>query len=116
MRAIKMVPSYLLSSSYAPYGLLEADKPSLPEVFHIDDLLDFSCDDIGGPIVGGELQHSSVTSVETSSCVDTSISSGKEVAKKELLSLDDIGPKTDLCVPVCLSKLERNVFLCQHCD
>jgi hypothetical protein len=72
-------------------------------VFHIDDLLDFSCDDIGGPIVGGELQISGVTVGSCANAGETSILSVKE-GKKELLqsSLEDIEVKTDLCVPVRL--------------
>ena len=98
-----MVSSYLLAGSYGPYGLLEVDKPSLPEVFHIDDLLDFSCDDIGGPIVGGELQLSGVTVESSVNVGEASISSGKE-PKSELLqsALEDTEAKTDLCVPVSL--------------
>lgn len=96
-----MVASYLLAGSYGPFGLLEADKPALPEVFHIDDLLDFSCEDIGGPIVGG------LSGASVESCVNAgerSISSSLE-AKSELQEapIEDVEVKTDLCVPVSLN-------------
>jgi hypothetical protein len=77
------------------YGVLEAEK--LPEVFHIEDVLDFSCEDIGGPIDAGDLQLSGVTE---ESCGEGSITSLMEV-KSELLepSLEDFEVHTDLCVP-----------------
>lgn len=95
-----MVAPYILAGSFA-----EVEKPALPEVFHIDDLLDFSCEDIGGPIVGGELQLSGLTTVESSvNGGEASQSSSVEV-KSELVepaALEDIEVKTDLCVPVSL--------------
>ncbi|KAG0585161.1 hypothetical protein KC19_3G262900 [Ceratodon purpureus] len=92
-----MASSFLVA---APYGLLEVDKMAVPEAFHIDDLLDFSCEDIGGPIVGGELELSGVTVESCVSAGETSISSSLEV-RSELLetALDDIEVKADLCVP-----------------
>lgn len=91
-----MVAPYILAGSFA-----EVEKPALPEVFHIDDLLDFSCEDIGGPIVGGELQLSGVTVESSVNGGEASISSSMEV-KSELVepaALEDIEVKTDLCVP-----------------
>lgn len=100
--AAKMVAPYVLAGSY---GILlpEVDKPALPEVFHIDDLLDFSCEEIGGPIVGGEMQLSGVTDESSANGSETSISSSVEV-KSELVdtSLGGMEVKTDLCVPVSL--------------
>lgn len=94
-----MTASCVLGGSYGPFGV---EKSSLPEVFHIeDDFIDFSCEDIGGPIVG-ELQLSGVT--EDSNVGERSITSLIE-AKNELLAppaLEDFGVHTDLCVPVSL--------------
>lgn len=92
-----MVGMYILAGSFA-----EVEKPALPEVFHIDDLLDFSCEDIGGPIVGGELQLSGLTVENSVNGGEASQSSSMEV-KSELVepaALEDIEVKTDLCVPV----------------
>lgn len=94
-----MVSPYALPGAYG-LPLPEVEKSALPEVFHIDDLLDFSCEDIGGPIVG-ELQLSGVTvanSNNSASGGETSISS----------SAEDTAPvetevKADLCVPVSLN-------------
>lgn len=104
-----MAASYLLAG---PYGLPELDKPSVAEAFHIDDLLDFSCEDIGGPIVGGELELSGVTVESCVSAGEASISSSME-ARSELLenALDDIQVKTDLCVPVSLNSKEPFVHV-----
>jgi len=99
-----MAASCVLAGSYSPYGLVEAEKSSLPEVFHIENLLDFSCEDIGGPIVGGELQLSGVTEESSGNAGERSISSSMEV-KDELLepALEDFELQTDLCVPVSLN-------------
>lgn len=94
-----MPASCVLGGSYGSYGV---EKSSLPEVFHIEDVLDFSCEDIGGPIVG-ELQLSGVT--EDSNVGDRSISM-LMTAKNELLAppaLEDFEVHTDLCVPVSLN-------------
>lgn len=98
MKITKMTASCVLGGSYGPFGV---EKSSLPEVFHIEDVLDFSCEDIGGPIVG-ELQLSGVT--KDSNAGERSISSLME-AKNELLAppaLADFEVHTDLCVPVSL--------------
>lgn len=96
-----MVPPHTLPGSY---GLLpEMEKPALPEVFHIDDLLNFSCEDIGGSVVGGELQVSGAMNESSVNGGETSISSSVEV-ESDLVgpALRDIEVKTDLCVPVSL--------------
>lgn len=49
----KMVFLYIFFGFYG--FLLEMEKFVLLEVFYIDDLLNFSCEDIGGFVVGGEL-------------------------------------------------------------
>lgn len=93
-----MVPPHTLPGSY---GLLpEMEKPALPEVFHIDDLLNFSCEDIGGSVVGGELQVSGAMNESSVNGGETSISSSVEV-ESDLVgpALRDIEVKTDLCVP-----------------
>lgn len=95
-----MAASCILGDSY---GVLEADN--FPEVFQIEDVLDFSCEDIGGPIDAGDLQLSGVTE---ESCGEGSISSLMEV-KSELLepTLEDFEVHTDLCVPVSLLRLSE---------
>lgn len=97
-----MVSAYVLAGGFASYGHPEVDKPTLPEVFHIDDLLDFSCDDIGGPIVGGHLQLSGVTIESSMNAGETSISSSPLELKSELIenAVQDMEVKADLCVPV----------------
>jgi hypothetical protein len=86
------------------YGVLEAEKASLPEVFHIEDLLDFSCEDIGGPI---ELQVSGVTDQSSGNAGERSISSSVEVKSELSLepALEDFEVQTDLCVPVSLNSV-----------
>lgn len=100
-----MVSPYMVAGPFGSYGLPEIDKPSIPEVFHIDDLLDFSCDDIGGPILGGHLPLSGVTTESSMIGGETSISSSPIEAKNETLepALEDIEVKTDLCVPVSVN-------------
>lgn len=102
----KMVSQYVLAGTYG-LPLAEVEKPTLPEVFHIDDLLDFSCEDIGGPIVGGELQLSGVTTVDNSNSAnggETSISSSTEVKSESVETVPvQTEVKTDLCVPVSLN-------------
>ena len=122
-----MVAPYALSGSYGQPMLPEVDKPILPDVFHIDDLLDFSNEDIAGPIVGGPssssplLQLSGVT-VESSSVVTaaeasmccSSLSEVKaevHMATATTITLEVIDDKTDLCVPVSFS-IFRVLHLC----
>lgn len=113
-----MVAPYALSGSYGQPMLPEVDKPILPDVFHIDDLLDFSNEDIAGPIVGGPssssplLQLSGVT-VESSSVVTAAEASmccsslsevkAEHMATVTTITLEAIDDKTDLCVPVSFS-------------
>lgn len=100
-----MVSPYVLAGGFGSYGHPEVDKPALPEFFHIDDLLDFSCDVIGGPIVGGHLQLSGVTIESSVNGGETSISSSPLELESELIenAMQDIEVKADLCVPVSVN-------------
>jgi hypothetical protein len=88
-------------------------------VFHIDDLLDFSNEDIAGPIVGGPSSSSSpllqlsgvtvesssvVTAAEASMCCSSlSEVKAEHMATATTITLEVIDDKTDLCVPVSFS-------------
>jgi hypothetical protein len=114
-----MVAPYALSGSYGQPMLPEVDKPILPDVFHIDDLLDFSNEDIAGPIVGGPSSSSSpllqlsgvtvesssvVTAAEASMCCSSlSEVKAEHMATATTITLEVIDDKTDLCVPVSFS-------------
>lgn len=74
----------------------------MADVFHIDDLLDFSNEDIAGPIVGGPMPSSqpqqqlsglTVESSEPSICCSSSL-------EEEATVEDVVDDKPDLCVPV----------------
>lgn len=67
------------------------------EAFHIDDLLDFSNEDIAGPIGEGLLSSldSTITDVETISTTGSPSLAGT----KHILDGDDV-VAGDLCVPV----------------
>lgn len=75
----------------------EEEEEGMADVFHIDDLLDFSNEDIAGPIVGGPMPSSqpqqqqlsglTVESSEPSICCSSSLE-------------EEVDHKQDLCVPV----------------
>lgn len=102
-----MVAPYSICGSYGQVVLQEVDKPVLPDVFHIDDLLDFSNEDIAGPIVGGSLQLSGLTvessltaagaGTGTTICCSSSVEAKTE---QTATTLEENDHKTDLCVPV----------------
>lgn len=125
-----MVAPYALSGSYGQPMLPEVDKPILPDVFHIDDLLDFSNEDIAGPIVGGPPSSSSsppllqqlsgvtvesssvVTAAEASMCCSslTEVKAEHMIATATTIALEVMDDKPDLCVPVSFS-----IFRPSHC-